>query len=69
MAAELTRIRYAQADLQRPENAIPLLLLVALLVQSLAESRLLIEIGFALLVIIAVKTGWRDPERVEAIDT
>jgi hypothetical protein len=38
-------------------------------VQSLAESRLLSEIGIALLVIIAVKTGWRDPERVEAIDT
>jgi O-antigen ligase len=69
MAAEITRIRYAHADLRRPENAIPLLLLVALLVQSLAESRLLIEIGIALLVIIAVKTGWRDPERVEAIDT
>jgi O-antigen ligase len=67
MAAELTRIRYAHADLRRPENAMPLLLLVALLVQSLAESRLIIEIGFALLVIIAVKTGWRDPERVEAV--
>jgi hypothetical protein len=41
---------------------------VALLVQSLAESRLIIEIGFALLVIIAVKTGWRDPERARAVE-
>jgi O-antigen ligase len=69
MAAELTRIRYAHAELRRPENAAPLLLLVALLVQSLAESRLIIEIGFALLVIIAVKSGWRDPERAEAVET
>jgi len=68
MAAELTRIRYAHADLQRPENAVPLLLLVALLVQSLAESRLIIELGFTLLIIIAVKTGWRDPERLEAVE-
>jgi O-antigen ligase len=68
MAAEVTRIRYAPADLRRPENAAPLLLLVALLVQSLAESRLIIEVGFALLVIIAVKTGWRDPERARAVE-
>lgn len=68
MAAELSRIRYAPSELRRPENALPLLLLVALLVQSLAESRLLIEIGFALLVVIAVKTGWRDPERLEAVE-
>jgi exopolysaccharide production protein ExoQ len=37
-------------------SLLPLLLLVALLVQSVAESRLLIEYGFALLTIIAVKT-------------
>ncbi len=69
MAAELTRIRYAPAELRWPENAAPLLLLVALLVQSLAESRLLIELGFALLVIIAIKTGWRDPERADAVES
>ncbi len=63
MAAEIERIRFAPAELRWPETAAPLLLLTALLVQSLAESRLLIEIGFALLVIIAVKTGTRDPER------
>lgn len=37
-------------------SLLPLLLLVALLVQSLAESRLLIEYGLFLLVVIAVKT-------------
>jgi O-antigen ligase len=35
---------------------LPLLLVVALLVQSLAESRLLVEYGLFLLVVIAVKT-------------
>ena len=37
-------------------SLLPLLLLVALLVQSLAESRLLVEYGLLTLVIIAVKT-------------
>lgn len=68
MAAEIARIRYASSELRWPEAAAPLLLLVALLVQSLAESRLLVELGLALLVVIAVKTGWRDPERAEAVD-
>src|SRR5690606_16529944 len=35
---------------------LPLLLVVALLVQSLAESRLLVEYGLFLLVVVAVKT-------------
>lgn len=35
---------------------LPLLLLVALLVQSVAESRLLVEYGWLLLIVIAVKT-------------
>ena len=42
-----------------PQTAVtllPLLLLTAILVQSLAESRLLVEYGWALLVIVAVKT-------------
>lgn len=68
MAAEITRIRYNPAELRWPETAAPLLLLTALLVQSLAESRLLIELGFALLVILAVKTGWRDPERAARVE-
>ncbi|MCU1419761.1 MAG: exopolysaccharide production protein [Mycetocola sp.] len=42
-------------------SVLPLLLLVALLVQSLAESRLLIEYGLLLLVIVAVKTRRGDP--------
>lgn len=67
MGAEIERIRYAPSELRWPEQAAPLLLLAALLTQSLAESRLLIELGFALLVIIAVKTGTRDPERAARI--
>jgi O-antigen ligase len=41
-------------------SVLPLLLMVALLVQSLAESRLLIEYGLLLLVVIAVKTRRAD---------
>ena len=37
-------------------SLLPLLLLTALIVQSLAESRLLVEFGWALLVVIAIKT-------------
>lgn len=38
---------------------LPILMMVALLVHSLAESRLLIEISFALLVVFAIRTrGW-----------
>lgn len=44
----------------RAVTLLPLLLLVALVVQSLAESRLITEYGFALLVIIAVKTKRRE---------
>lgn len=40
----------------RAIELLPLLLLVALLVQSLAESRILVEYGWMLLVVIAVKT-------------
>jgi exopolysaccharide production protein ExoQ len=43
------------------ESMLPLLLLTALLVQSLAESRLIIEYGLLLLVIIAIKTKRNDP--------
>ena len=41
-------------------SLLPLLLLVALLVQSVAESRLLVEYGMFLLVIVAVKTKRAD---------
>ena len=40
----------------------PFLVLVALIVHSVAESRLLIEIGFGLLVIAAIRTSQREPE-------
>jgi O-antigen ligase len=49
-----------------PQTAVtllPLLLLTAILVQSLAESRLLVEYGWALLVIVAVKTRTDTIER------
>jgi hypothetical protein len=45
-------------DGPRGVAAFPMVLLAALLVQSLAESRLLIEIGWTLLVIVAVRTAW-----------
>ncbi|TXK16268.1 O-antigen ligase [Homoserinibacter sp. GY 40078] len=62
MAAEIGRIRVAPSLLSWPETAAWFLLLVALLVRSLAESRLLIELDFVLLIVIAVKTGWRERE-------
>jgi exopolysaccharide production protein ExoQ len=43
------------------ESMLPLLVLTALLVQSLAESRLIIEYGLLLLTVIAVKTKRNDP--------
>jgi exopolysaccharide production protein ExoQ len=42
-------------------SALPLLVLTALAVQSLVESRLIIEYGIVLLVVIAVKTKRGDP--------
>jgi exopolysaccharide production protein ExoQ len=44
-------------DGPRESALLPTALLVAILVQGLAESRLLIEIGWALLVIVSVTTG------------
>jgi exopolysaccharide production protein ExoQ len=40
---------------------LPVLVLVALLAQSIAESRLLIEYGFLLLALFAIKTKRPDP--------
>ena len=40
---------------------LPILLLTALLVQSLAESRLIVEYGWLLLALLAVKSARRDP--------
>ena len=50
-------------DAPQPYTAItllPLLIMVALIVQSLAESRLLIEYGLVLLTVVAVKTKRRE---------
>jgi exopolysaccharide production protein ExoQ len=41
-------------------SLLPLLILVALCVQSLAESRLITEYGFALLLVVAIKTKRRE---------
>lgn len=49
-------------------SLLPLLLLVALLVQSIAESRLLIEYGLFTLVIIAMKTKLGERARIGATD-
>lgn len=65
MALDVSGRRTGRVGIRWPLSATPLLLLVALLVQSLAESQLLWELGFALLVIIAAKTGWRDPQAAE----
>jgi len=42
-------------------SVLPILVLAALAVQSLVESRLIIEYGMVLLVVIAVKTKRGDP--------
>jgi O-antigen ligase len=50
-------------DGPRDAALVPLALLVAILVQGLTESRLLIEIGWALLVIVSVRTATNRWER------
>lgn len=50
-------------DGPRVDALLPLALLVAVLVQGLAESRLLIEIGWALLVIVVIRTATNRWER------
>lgn len=50
-------------DGPRASALVPLALLVAILVQSLAESRLLIEIGWALLVLVSIRTASNRWER------
>ena len=52
-----------------PVSLLPLLLLTALLVQSFAESRLLVEYGIVLLTIVAVKTRRLEVAAVELRDT
>jgi exopolysaccharide production protein ExoQ len=50
-------------DGPRDSALVPLALLAAVLVQSLAESRLLIEIGWALLVLVSIRTATNRWER------
>jgi O-antigen ligase len=50
-------------DGPRDSALVPIALLVAVLVQGLAESRLLIEIGWALLVIVSIRTATNRWER------
>ncbi len=68
-----TLLRSGLRAVDRPQSAaghvdrytavtlLPLLMLTVLLVQSAAESRLLVECGFALLVLFAIKTKVADP--------
>ncbi len=65
VATDTDPVRAGRRSLEWPTTIVPFLMLVALLVQSLTESRLLIEIGWSLLVIIAIKTSWRDAEGVD----
>lgn len=59
MFALTTVVRSWSFALDGPRDSalVPVALLTALLVQSLAESRLLIEIGWALFVVIAIRTA------------
>src|SRR5690606_24413713 len=68
LAIDTTGTRTGQHGLAWPASALPLVLLVGLLTQSIAESRLLIELGWTLLVIIAVKTSWPDTARDDQLD-
>ena len=60
-----TLVRGWSYALDGPRDAalVPLALLVAVLVQGLAESRLLIEIGWALLVLVSIRTATNRWER------
>jgi O-antigen ligase len=68
LAIDGTGTRTGVHGLAWPASALPLVLLAGLLTQSLAESRLLIELGWTLLVIIAVKTSWPDTARDDRLD-
>lgn len=68
LAIDNTGTRTGVHGLAWPASALPLVLLVGLLVQSMAESRLLVELGWTLLVVIAVKTSWPDTARDDQLD-
>jgi exopolysaccharide production protein ExoQ len=50
-------------DGPRADALVPMALLVAVLVQSLAESRLLVEIGWTILLIVSIRTATNRWER------
>lgn len=60
LAFEEPHPRKGRASLRWPLSIIPILLLTALLVQSFAESRLLIELGLTLLCLISIKSAMHD---------
>ena len=60
-AADRPQVVPAEQPRYTVVSLLPLLLLVALLVQSLAESRLLVEFGWVMLVAIAIKTKAGEP--------
>jgi O-antigen ligase len=61
LAVDRPRFRVRAAEPYTALALLPLLLLAALIAQSFAESRLLIEAGWALLVVLAVKTKQSAP--------
>jgi exopolysaccharide production protein ExoQ len=66
--AAVDRPRYGVDDIHpySPLSLLPILLMVVLLVQSLAESRILIESGWVLIVLIAVATKQQSVARPSA---
>lgn len=68
LAIDTTGTRTSAHGLAWPASAMPLVLLAGLLTQSLTESRLLIEFGWTLLVVIVVKTSWPDTARDDRLD-
>lgn len=61
LAVDRPRFRVGRAEPYTALALLPLLLLAALIAQSFAESRMLIEAGWALLVLLAVKTKQSAP--------
>jgi exopolysaccharide production protein ExoQ len=61
IAVDRPRLGLNSKERYSPVTLLPVLILVALLAQSFAESRLLIEYGLLLLALIAIKTKRPDP--------
>jgi O-antigen ligase len=61
LAVDRPRLGTGASSAYEPSTLLPVLILVALLAQSIAESRLLIEYGLLLLSLLAIKTKRPDP--------